>query len=318
MSGLKYSKIEYEKELERRKNALRNITESKKNIDMLQQKIKAFQKEIPDGVLRSFQDVKEMMERWLNTKLSEFQPDLNSQELEKIEGEYREMEGRGLEVLKKLIEIKEEKKDEKEKELLTKTEVVKNSISALENLLNKWKPGQVTAFLKEVEGIYAHIKNNNFVEAEKLLSQLEKELAKEKETLKKLELQDELRWYTLESLRKVVKEELGWGEISEPKLENEKDPGSPIYYEVNTYSNGEIKFWLELEKIRVNSEITNEEDMCMNEFDNLSEKLKNFGVLTKFNWEGAPPKRPIGKSKKAKPYSHKRKSMSKTMRNKKR
>jgi len=285
MSGLKYSQVQIEAERKAKKEALSRITSLCNSIKVLRERAKALIKEIPEGVRGSFPEEMKIVEVWLKESLPQYSEDMNSTELNSIAEKLKEIEAKGKEALKRLIEIKEVKRGEKAKALLSTIEILSGELKSLEDLMNKWKPGESEKFRQRLKPLPQMIEAGEFVEVERKLKDLETELNNLRQELTTLQAQDEQRWYVLEALRKVCKDELGWGEEREPALEDETNPASSIIYEVDTYYGGKIIFYLRLEDIKVNSEIPTEGGVCYREFDNLSEKLKKFGVITKFEPE---------------------------------
>ena len=284
MSGVKYSKVQIEAERKAKKEALSKITSLSNSIEVLRERVKSLIKEIPEGVKSSFPEEMRIVKLWLEEKLPEYSEKMNSTELNSIAEKFGQIESNGKEALKKLIEVKEVKRDEKARALLSEIEVLNGKLKSMEGLMNKWKPGESERFRQIVEVLPQRVEAGDFVEVETKLKSLGTELNNLTQELTTLQSQDEQRWYVLEALRKVCKDELSWGEEKEPALEDKTNPASPIVYKVDTYT-GKVTFYLRLEDIKVDSEISSGENLCYREFDNLSEQLKKFGITTKFRPE---------------------------------
>lgn len=281
MSGVKYSRIQFEQERKDRQETLANINAIMSNIIALKKHITDMLKEIPDGVKDSFPKEISKINRFLTKTLPEVSKELNSAELNKIVEILRSINNEGNEAVSQLVEIKEVKREEKAKELIKNLETLKSEINAIEELFEKWKPGEFKIVSEHLNELQLLIDKGEFIKVENDIKSFKKNISQKKEEFLNLQAQDEQRWYVAEALRKVCMQ-MGWGEVKEPSLENSNNPASPIVYIVQTYYAGEMRFYLTLEGIKVNSPISTEKQACYKEFSKLSEELKNFGIITKF------------------------------------
>lgn len=282
MSGLKYSEIELEKETKACQKALSQISVLEANILSMREKVKALLCQLPDGVKDSFSGEIQKVKAWQAKNLHGYSERMNSAKLEKIVKGLQDLDDQGREdALKTLIEIKEIKRDKKARELIGRQEVLRTDLNGMKKFINKWKPREYEKVKNRFNALSAMIEKGDFVEAEGHLNRERDKITRLNSDCVKLDAQDMQRRYVLKALRKVCKE-MGWGEEAEPRLEEEHNPGSSILYEVETYSSGKMTFLLSLEEIRADSPITSENRVCYKEFDNLSDRLKKFGVKTKF------------------------------------
>ncbi|MEN3039242.1 MAG: hypothetical protein ABDI07_08865 [Candidatus Kryptonium sp.] len=281
MSGVKYSGIQLEQERKDRQEALAKINAIMSNIIALKNHITDMLKEIPDGVKDSFPEEISKINKFLTKTLPEFSKELNSAELNKIVETLLSINNEGNEAISQLVEIKEVKREKKAKELIKNLEALKSEIKAMEELFKKWKPDEFRIMSEHLNELRLLVEKGEFIKVEDEIKSFKNNISQKKEEVLNLQAQDEQRWYVVEALRKVCME-MGWGEVKEPSLEDSNNPASPIIYIVQTYYAGEMRFYLTLEGIKVNSPISTEEQACYKEFGKLSEELKNFGIITKF------------------------------------
>lgn len=290
MSGEKYSQILLEREKKACQEALDRIRVCTGRIEALREKGQTILAQIPEGVKGSFSGEIQKVKQWLSTSLPQYSKKMNSTDLRKVVEMYERNLREAEEALHLLIEVKERKREKKARELIKALERLLAELSGIEGLLNKWRPGIYGEVADTLHHLAPMIESGEFTSVERTINQTESTLTRLNHEVATLEAQDQQRRYVLESLRKVC-EEIGWGEEGEPRLEGE-NPGNPIVYEVNTYYAGVITFYLTLEHIKIDSPISCENDACYKEFDNLSEKLKRFGVLTAFSRVEAPDDAP--------------------------
>jgi hypothetical protein len=291
MSGIKYSQIELERERKACQETLGQIMTLSAHITALREKTKAMLGQIPDGVKDSFPGEIQQVRLWHAMGLPGYSEKMNSTELDESAGSYRKIDARGRDALSTLIEIKEVKREAKAKELIKSWEALHSELNAINTRLNKWRPGEHDTITKALNRLSPKIEKGDFVDVEDSLGQASRNITRFGSEVATLEAQDSERRYVLEALREVCKE-MGWGEEGEPGLEDKDNPASPIFYEVETYSAGKMSFSLTLEGITADSPISSEKGLCYKEFDNLSGKLRRFGVKTKFERVGAPDEEP--------------------------
>ena len=323
MSGLKYSNVYIEEQIRKKQEIISQIENTKAEIFILKDKGKNIIGEFSQGIKEEFKMEIEKFKSWQKNKIPNFSFYMYIHELQAVKKEMEEFKGIGMKQFKALLEIKEKapkkiqavKKEMEEfkgigmKQFKSFLEIKEKTLKKIQALKNKME--ELSIILKSIEILstkwhleeYAEIEKaidllSHSLEEEKVSlveSEIEKlnlKINKMKETLNGYENLNKQRQYVLESLRKVCKQ-IGWEEIKEPYFEKKDDPRSRIIYEINTYSAGIMKFYLTLEKIVVNSPLTNENNYCIKEFNNLSEKLKNFGVNTKFKRDTAENEDPM-------------------------
>jgi len=297
MSGLKYSKIELERERKAYQEAINRVTVIASSIEGLKEKIRTILNEIPVGVKDSFPQEIQKINNWQSKNLPTASKDMNSNQLNELAEELQRIKENGQETLHLLIEIKENRREAKARKLIERLERIKAELDGIQPLLNKWRQGAYGNIMSSLNRLPSIIETGGFIEVERELINAEDILTESRHEVSSLEAQDNQRRYVLEALRDVCKKEMGWREEKEPALEDDNNPDSPLIYEVETYYAGKITFRLTLEGIDLHSEIPTEGGICYKEVNNLSERLKQFGIDTKFEPIKPPDEEPKLKQK---------------------
>jgi len=279
MSGSKYSKIELEREEKARQEALNKIAILQAGILSQKEKIKTLLQELPHGVKKSFPNDVKKATRWEKKSLPVVSDDMNSNGLNQIVKSLQKLKEEGQSALHSLIEIKEVRREKKAKELIEKREGLLLDLAGVKQLFNKWRPDREATLKSQLDSSLSMIEQGDFIKVDEVLAQIEAEITKLSREAISLEEQDRQRQHTLTALRECI-QEMGWDEEEASHLEDEKNPESAIIYKAKSYAAGDITFRLSLEGIDVDSPISKE--TCIKDFVTLSEKLKRFGVLTKF------------------------------------
>ena len=291
MSGVKYSRIELEQEQKARQEAQHRINQLEASIRAFQQQINTLLAAIPQGVQDSFpQEIRRAL-AWQGMTIPAASSAVSNAQLNAVADRLQQQQQEGKACLALLVEVKEVRRSTKARALAGRLEVLKGEAAGMEDLLNRWRPGSFADLSQRLDALYASIETGAFVEVEKQLGQLGECLRELHQEVTTLQGQDEQRAKVLSALQEVCRE-MGWGEERKPALEDEQNPASPIRFDVDTYSAGIMTFRLTLEGIKVNSPITSEGAACYAEFNNFSERLKKFGVLTKFESLEAPEEPP--------------------------
>ena len=282
MSGVKYSRFELQKELKERQGSIHKLNEIKSIIFALRENLNKMLSAIPDNLKKSFSSDIENVLGSLNYKMPDFNETMTSSQLKNILNEYEKIKNLIENSLRILIEIIEVKRDKKAKELIKRLETIKSEVSGQKSLLTKWKEENYNSVINKIRAISSFIDVEDFINSEEQLSELEKQFNILKDEIYDLEEKDNQRQYVFDALRKVCKD-MGWEEM---EINYQVHPIEPIIFKVNTFSSGVITFYLSLDLIKVNSCISKDDGTCIKEFNNVSEKLKKFGVGTKFQIEG--------------------------------
>lgn len=170
-------------------------------------------------------------------------------------------------------------------------EHLKNHIKSIDNIsevfskyeqnkevLLPWFEGETKKIDKEFDNLKNVLGQSKYSDLSKSLTQMQKRIETKTKEAQELEEEDQKRQYVLESLKKVC-ESMGFEEVEQSVEGIGKE--SRIKYTVDTFSQGNITFYLSLEEIKADSAIIDKR--CMSEFEKISEDLKkNFGVHTKF------------------------------------
>lgn len=281
MSGVKYSQIQWEREQQARQQALGQIMLLQSIIGQLQSQIESKMAATPQGLKDSFPQEFQSILKWMEIEMPHWSPEMDSIYLNNTVSQLEECCQKGREMLNLLIDVTEARREAMSRELLGKVVELQANLEAIRLLMEKWLPDSHLEVSGQIQQLLLLIDTGELARAEAEWRKLYEVFVRHQKTVTSLEAQDQDRRYVLIALRKVC-QEMGWGEVREPVLQNPQQPGSPIIYEVNTYSAGKIVFCLSLEGLQADSHIPLANKACYREFDNLSEKLKKFGLATKF------------------------------------
>lgn len=291
MSGLKYSRIELEKEKKARQEALARIKELQSTIAAIREKMASLLTQIPEGVKKAFTKEVASVKGWQSQALPAPSDEMNSSQLKTKQAKLQQIIETGEQLLFQLLDIKERRREEKARALIKDVDQLDTKLKSSEILIKKWMPGEFEKYQDSLNQLIQLIDRGDFIDAETKIQAVQKEIDVLKNSVETLEYQNNQRHIVLDALRKVCKD-MGWAETSEPHLEDPKNLSSPLIFEVNTYSSGKMKFYLTLTEIRVDSPFSTTDNFCIRQFDNVSEKLKNFGVNTKFERVDQPDEEP--------------------------
>ena len=288
MSGLKYSRITLEKERRARREALAKIESIRRSVDEFRKKVESLLGTIPDGVKQSFQQEVDKVKSWMSEGLPAAEDSMDSSKLNHIAEVALRMEKAGKEALSVLIDIREVRREKRERELIQKLQKSDAETRALGAILAKWRPRQYEDVSAELDKLSQTIERGEFIAAEREMTLLHEVASRLGDETAALESLDNQRSVVLEALEKACGA-MGWRGT---RKERDANPEGPVLYEVNTFSAGKIVFRLFLDGIEVQSPITNKEDRCRKEFGAISEQLKRYGVITKFEHPGGSDEDP--------------------------
>jgi len=296
MSGVKVSPLEFVMEMEARQKLLSSIYNSMTRIEGLKKKLLEIMSEIPEGPWRRSPKIAEI-NSWVREPLNVHASSaMNSRELRKIENSLRNAEKMAEDMLKTVVDLKF--KVINENRLMARLKSIDAEFKGAGDLLGKWKSSDSDKFMEKTGDVLDAVKRGDLGVAENRVAGLEDELKGLIEEAEKLESSDRMRRHVLSSVKEVAKR-MGWKEVSEAYLEDDKDPASPLIYELKSYSAGKMRFSLTMDKIEVDSPFSGEDGACYEQFDSFSEKLAEYGIKTKFEGEGRVHRKPILKEKKA-------------------
>lgn len=305
MSGTKYSDIQLEQERKARYEAAGRGERFWAEIGEYRAKIEDLLNGIPMGVAGAFPDDIVRVRDWLRwrgfpsafrqtisqffTTHMGFESDRKtfvrnmalSADLNLIVNTLQAHRDAGQACLNSLIEIKEVRRDARARELLTGIERIRIETRGNAATLERWFSDAQGELLHHLESCQSQIEHGELVETARQLESLAATAQQRHDQARALQQQDEQRRYVLQSLREVC-HEMGWGDVGEPALEDHNNPGSVLVYKTDTYASGIITFRLSLEGIQLLSPISSEGATCHREFAGVSERLKKFGVTTKF------------------------------------
>ncbi len=285
MSGIKYSSIQIQRELREKQKCIVKLNEIKMSIGAIKENIKKILDATPEGVKSSFSKEIVKIENWLKEEMQNYNKNMNIDQLTYILNEYKKMIKRGEGALSELVEIIEVKREKKAKEVLKYYQLLKSEISANQNILEKWESEEYIEINKKLDAIYSFINKENFKVAEEKLANLKNQVDNLKLEVNELEDKNNQRQYVIDALRKVCRD-MGWDEI---EIRNLNNPKETVILKVDTYTAGKMTFYLNLDRMKVESPLTKNDGVCLKDFDKVSEKLKKFGVETQFKIEGEEP-----------------------------
>lgn len=286
MSGIKYSQVEIEQMRKVHQEALQKALGLGSIFDSLSRQANSLLTGIPQGVKQSFVADIEHVKRLLSDSSPTFSSSMGTQALIDVSNRMNKVIESRRKAIRLLCSIREEKREQKAQELIASFEELKCEWNGISALLDKWRPGEVSSQVSAVQGVEQQVIKGEFVSVDKMLSQSRGNLENLSAKVNALETQDQERRFVLGALKDVCESDMGWKEVGSSGLQAETNPESPIIARFNTYSDGIIEFILRMDGIETHSDFSNEKHGCYKQFDNISEKLKNFGVTTRFRRKG--------------------------------
>jgi len=287
MSGIKYSEIALEREKKARQDAMQEIEQLEARLKASDRRIEEMLENTAPEVLASFPEVHAGLKAWQEGELPVATEEMNSSELQEVAARMAERCGVADDVQQGLARIREHGRDEKAGELAAQVEMLRNRVHAMRELMDKWEPGRAIGLEQELEGLEAGIRADRFITVAEGCGTLDESLSGLEERFSGLEARDRQRRVVLDAVQEVCRE-MGWDEFRAPRLEEPEDPASALLFTVETWSDGRMEFRLSLEGIRVDAPFTTGGRLCYSQFDLFSDRLKRFGVKTKFKRLGGP------------------------------
>jgi hypothetical protein len=300
MSGRKESDIRLKLEKEEKLKSIHKIKDLRKRLIGLSNILKNTLQVTPQGVKTTFEKEVAVALSWIQQaermKMDELTLDLTQEKLNTELSSLEKQFSNGQSTLITLVTNFTQKADKMEKFLYSDLSRIQYTYAGGQESIKTWfetaSASQIEISINKVEAL---LRQKQLSQASHSLAEIESTINSRIQEARDLEYKHQKRIYVLGALRQVCTE-MGFGE-SEPRFEK---PGNRnrIIYEIDTYSQGKIVFFLTLDGISSDSEIV--KSHCLDEFDRLSASLEEeFGVETKFRVVGeAPPER--GKHKGAK------------------
>lgn len=296
MSGVKYSQVEIEQIRKAHQEALQKVSGLQSTIGSLFNQAEELLAAIPQGVKQAFSGDIAQVKSLLSDSSPSYSSALGSPALNDVSNRMSNIIESRRKAIRLLCNVREEKREQKARELFASTEELRGEWRGISVLLDKWQPGEISSQVSNIQGVDDRISNGDFVSVDKVLSQSRGNLENLSMKVNALEAQDQERRFVLGALRDVCND-MGWKEVGNSELQIETSPESPIVAKYNTYSDGIIEFILRMDGIETHSDISNEKHGCYKQFDSISEKLKNFGVTTRFRHKGDEDVTPVDKCK---------------------
>jgi len=221
----------------------------------------------------------------LNTKFDENKESLNnwvgSNEVNKILKDLREAE-RCIKdkKLKDATGIKNRMAEYLNTQLssVNKLSTVFNQYEQEKELLDNWFDEEMRQINKKFDESKILLQKGDYAASNRNIPEIQMNLDKKISEAKEFDEKDKKRNFVLESLKKVCTS-MGFEEVGY-SIEG-RGKSNRIFYTIDTFSQGKIKFSLSLDSIDADSGIV--DNHCMSEFDKVSESLQNnFGIQTQF------------------------------------
>lgn len=290
MSDYKYSTYSLQSAKEEKLRLLGDISATRQGLVGLTSKISEVLNKAPGGIKATFsKEVKEAI-NWLKKTEPQVAEDANmktdTDKLRTILSASNNLMGDGRKILGILIVSFTEKADALEKELVSKLSQLESTYYGGKPIIETWFGHEAIVDIdNSIKQANAFLRGRQLNDLGKIIDSADRLTNSRINKAQDMERKHQKRLYVLKALRQVCKE-MGFAE-SEPRYERE-DKRNRIVYEVDTLTQGPIKFFISLDIISANSAIP--ENRCLDEFDKVSQFLEEeFGVQTKFKIEGAGP-----------------------------
>jgi len=286
MSGVKYSQVEVEKTRKAHQDALQKVSGLKSTIDSLSNQAETLLAGIPQGVKLAFSGDIEQVKSLLSGSPPSYTTSLGTPALNDISSSMNKVIDSRRKAIRLLCNVREEQREQKARELFASIEEIRGEWNGIAGLLDKWRPGEISSQVLNLQGVDEWISKGDFVSVDNVISQSSRNLKSLSMKVNALEAQDQERRFVLSALKDICENDICWKEVGSSALQSETNPESPIIARFNTYSAGIIEFILRMDGIESHSDFSNEKHGCYKQFDSISEKLKNFGVTTRFRRNG--------------------------------
>jgi hypothetical protein len=299
MSGRKISAVKLAQERQLKLNLLSDINISIANINGLAKTINQTLAKSPQGVKAVFALDVQRATQW-----QEFAQKVRNRHkindsddvLLAAKAQYNRQKDEGQDLLDILTTNLLQKANAIEKNAALKLSQLESTYNSSSNGISEWFEQSVLAdcerLLKNVEKL---LEQHRLNEIDKALAETEKYISATVQELRNLELQYQKRSYVYDALKQVC-EEMNFGVRPLKPEQQASRKRDRLVYVVNTYTDGEITFYLSLDDIQTDSQFLQKE--CISKFGEMSGILKEkFGVITKFtSGDGIPDEHLIQKN----------------------
>ena len=290
MSGRKYSEFTLEREREQRMRLVAAVGDGQGRCRGLTAQIQRTLDLATEGLKTTFEAEVQQASAWLreaNRQTKAHWPsEPGNEALTARLGTLNGLSRRGERVLRALTMSFTQKAGEMEAALVDTLSQLQGLHQGYSEGIAAWLGDAATAELERSLGSAEDLLRRQTLKgAEDTLAHLEGTFRSRIAEMQELEHKHQKRLYVLKALRQVCVE-MGFKD-TEPQYVDGAKRGR-IVYEVDTYSQGTVAFYLTLEGVTVDSCIA--DDMCLDEFDKLSTLLQEeFGVKTEFRPEDGRP-----------------------------
>jgi hypothetical protein len=306
MSGRKISKIRLAQEKERKMIILGEINSRIGRIEGLIQMINETIDKVPAGVKAAFAEDVQRATQWklaAQMKRGKYTVNNSTDDLLSAQSKFGRQIDEGQKILSDLTGTLMQKANTIEKAVELKKIELESTFYGASNSMREWfEPSVVDACEKSLENVEQLLEHHQIVEVNKALIETENNINSRLQELQKLELKYQQRAYVYDALKQVCKD-MDFGEVPVKPEQLPAKKRDSLVYTVNTWTGGDITFYLSLDDITTNSEII--KDQCITKFSKISEQLKdNFGVLTHFDLADAKPDETLIRKKELRPPIH--------------
>jgi hypothetical protein len=290
MSGLKESEIALKKEKEEKIKSINKITEMRGKLAGISTIMKNTLQNAPQGVKTTFEKDVDASLSWIRqferSDKEKYTLDANQEKLNSVLLSLENQLNNGQNIFAALTTSLTQKANVLEKSLYIGLDQLRCTYTGYQEIMKTWfEDDTVKGIEASIDKIGGVLRQKQFSQAESFMAEIVSTIKSRVDEAKELEYKHQKRMYVLKALRQVCTE-MGF-EDSEPSFEK---PGNRnrIIYEVDTFSQGKLRFYLTLDGISSHSGII--ESKCLDEFDKLSTSLEEeFGVKTKFKVTGEAP-----------------------------
>jgi hypothetical protein len=306
MSGRKISSIRLAQEKERKMMILGEINSRIGRIEGLIQMINETIDKVPAGVKAAFVEDVQRATQWelaAQMKRSKYSVNNSNDDLLSAQSKFGRQIDEGQKILSDLTGNLMQKANSIEKAAELKKVELESTFYGASNSMREWfEPSVIDACEKSLKNVEQLLEHHQIVEVNQALIETENNINSRLQELQKLELKYEQRSYVYDALKQVCKD-MDFGEVPVKPEQLPAKKRESLVYTVNTWTGGDITFYLSLDDITTNSEII--KDQCITKFSKISEQLKdNFGVLTHFDLADVKPDETLIRKKELRPPIH--------------
>jgi hypothetical protein len=292
MSGRKVSRYELERRAALKVERINGLQDCQQQRTALGGHARQALAQAAPGLKHTFSTQVSRTEAWLEETSREYAQPSSQWAIERLESEWKtqhEQVEQGKEILSGLLSAFTSQASELGQVMGARLAAYETRFIGREDLIRLWFGEQETTRISAAAAqLSSLLAEQNYRTLEEQLQAAEADLESLIAQAETLETSHQHRTYLLRSLAQVC-DEMGFRETRPAAFEQPDQRGSAIIYEVDTFNQGKITFYLTLEGIQSDAESSL--DHCMVSFEQLSEKLhEEYDVKTEFKLaSGAAP-----------------------------